>query len=77
MERVADTPCSVRCRPIVLERFAVMNTQHQAIVSQLQPLLTQFVAFPKAVTNQELAQREPELHGTVLMLMHAVVVSWL
>lgn len=54
-----------------------MNTQHQAIVSQLQPLLTQFVAFPKAVTNQELAQREPELHGTVLMLMHAVVVSWL
>ena len=43
-----------------------MNTQHQAIVSQLQPLLTQFVAFPKAVTNQELAQREPELHGMVL-----------
>ena len=42
-----------------------MNTQHQAIVSQLQPLLTQFVTFPKAVTNQELAQCESELRGTL------------
>ena len=66
LKRDVDKPCSVCCRPIVLERFAVMNTQHQAIVSQLQTLLTQFVAFPKAVTNQELAQCEPELHGTVL-----------
>eukprot|EP00891_Asterochloris_glomerata_P008511 jgi/Astpho2/8511/Aster-x1523 len=54
-------------RPIVLERFAVMNTQHQAIVSQLQPLLTQFVAFPKAVTNQELAQLLPVMLSTMLL----------